>query len=466
MAYTHTTFSALKTALANRLGDAGGVYWLNGANGAISDELGLYIIEALRTWGLFTGYWRDTAAAATTANTPFYSISSLTNGGGTPLLSYTVTDKDLAARIQYHLLEPATGSSWTGSEQFTYTDVIGALQRRRDALLIETGAVITHTTQALGAGSQTFTVPDTTLAIRRLAWTSARGVTWPVYPEDINSQRSYGTGFLTTQGIPATYSSSSAQPLTYVIAPPPNEPGTLDMLLVQSGAALTGTGIPLGIPDDMSSIVKWGALADILGKEGPAQDLARSYFCERRWKLGIEAAKLYPTIINATINGIATSPDTVSQLDMYNLNWQSNTGTPEFVISLRNMVGLAPCPDAVYGVSFDVVCKAPIPATDGDFIQLGREYIDPLLDYAEHLAAFKSGGYEFRHTLRGANNFFQAALKYNQRLAAQTPAIKNLIQQSTDDDYVLRRDRPVDNRPLQAVTQISNESDQLKQLYQ
>jgi len=456
MPYSHTTFAQLKTALANRLGDASGVYWVNGVNGAITDELGQYIIEALRTWGLFTGYWRDTGTFNTAASIAFYDISTLVNGGGEALLSSAVTDTTISADIQYHLLEPATGSTWTGSEQFTLDDVTNAMTKRRDLLLAEAGATVTRHTQAIAAGAKTFDVPDTTLLIRRMAWTDVAGVTWPVLPDDINNQRNYGFDFMQTPATPATYSSSSVQPLRYVIAPPPNAVGTLDMLLIQSGAALTAAGVALGIPDDMSWIVKWGAMADLLGREGPGQDLPRSYFCERRWRLGLEAAKAYPTVINVEINGVDLSPESVDRLDMYSPNWQSTIGVPDMVGSYRNYLALATAPDGIYSVLLDVVRKAIIPATDVDYIQIGREYLDPILDYAEHLAAFKCAGYEFRNTYRGASNFFNAALGYNQRLAAQSPTIKELIRQSTLDDSVLARQRGTDNQLLEGAAQASD----------
>jgi hypothetical protein len=455
MNYSHTSFAQLKTALAQRLGDTGGVYWLNGSNGALSDELGQYILEALRTWGLFTGYWRDTGTFNTAASTAFYDISTLQNTGGSFLLNSTVTDRTLSGVMQYHLLEPATGNTWTGTEQFTLADVTGALTKRRDLLLAEVGATITRTTQPIAANAKTFDVADTTLLIRRLAWTSG-GVTWPVLTDDINNQRNYGFDFMNTADIPATYSSSSVQPLRYVIAPPPSANGTLDMLSVQSGAALNASGIALGVPDDMSWIVKWGALADLLGREGPGQDLPRSYFCERRWNLGIEAAKQYPTVINIQIAGQDLSPESIDRLDMYNLNWQSTTGVPDMVGSYRNYVALSTAPNGIYSVLLDVVAKAVLPSVDADFIQIGREYLDPILDYAEHLAAFKSAGYEFKNTYKGAANFFSAALGYNQRLAAQSPTIKELIRQSTIEDSILKYSRNTNNQTLENAATASD----------
>lgn len=449
MPYTHTTFAQLKISLAGRLGDLTNAQWSD-------PELGLYCIEALRTWSLATGYWRDTGQINTVAGTGFYDISTLNNGTD-DLLSYAATDKDVSTLVQYHLLEPATGSSWAGSEQFTLSDMVGALNRRRDAFLSETGSVITQSTQALPANSQFFDTSDNVIDIRNLRWTDSTGVDYVIYPEDISSQRNYSTTFLLTTDIPQTYSSSSVQQLRYVLAPPSNQPGTLGMLTINSGALLDASGISLGIPDDMASVIKWGVLADMLGKEGPGQDLPRSYYCERKWKLGLALSSINPIVINAAINGISMSPEAISRLDQYSPNWSSTQAPPTLVGSLRNIIALANCPDGVYSVVLDVARKAIIPSINSDFIQIGREFIDPLLDYSEHLASFKSGGMEMRHTYRGVENFFNAALAYNQKLAAQHPDIVELIKQSTVDDTVLPFKKQVNNQPLQVASQMSDQ---------
>jgi hypothetical protein len=441
VAYTHTTLAVFKAMLAARLSDTGMVYWVDA-------ELEEYIKEALQTWGLVTGYWRDSGTFNTNSSAALYDISTLTNADGDSLLSYTVTDRTLSTVIQYHLLEPATGSTWTGSEQFTLADVTGALTRRRDAFLIDGEVRLTRSTPALPAGAKTIDLSEDIQAVRRMAWTSVAGVTYPLFPEDIDSQRNYSNSFLNTQGIPVTYSSSTVAPARYVIAPPPNQPGTLDILSINSGTTLSAQGVVVGVPDDMCWIVKWGALADMLGKEGPGQDLPRSYFCERRYRMGVELSKVYPTVINAQINGIDLSTDAITNFDRYNLNWQSSTGVPQFVGSLRNYIALSPGPNGIYSVLLDVVRKTPLPADDDDYIDVGKEYLNAILDYAEHLAAFKCGGEEFRHTLRAADNFFTAALAYNQRLAAQHPALVELIRQSTQDFYTVPVEKNTGNRIL------------------
>jgi len=79
-----------------------------------------------------------------------------------------------------------------------------------------------------------------------------------------------------------------------------------------------------------------------------------------------------------------------------------------------------------------VVANIPVPSADGDFIQVDRGALNPLLDYAQHLAAFKMAGAEFHNTGRLRQNFYLAAATENARLtkgnfyrsAMQLPALR------------------------------------------
>ena len=63
----------------------------------------------------------------------------LTSALALGLRSYNVTDLQLLTEIEYQLIEPPSGATWTGSEMFTVQDILTALQRRRDQFLNETG---------------------------------------------------------------------------------------------------------------------------------------------------------------------------------------------------------------------------------------------------------------------------------------------------------------------------------------
>lgn len=435
--YQHTTWGQLKAAFALRLTDPTNIYWTDG-------ELGLYLAEALRTWNVMTGFWRDTATLNTVVSQPFYDLTTLVDGDGVSILSYTVKDQDLVTYIQYHFLEPATGSSWTGSEQFTITDLSNALRKRRDQILADTGCVVTRTTGiVLPANVASLFLSDQIIAIRRLTFIDAiGGVSHPLFPTDILSQRNYDAANLYTPGDVYSYSSASARPTEIILVPPSSQPGTLDLVAVQTGAVLNpAAGVLLGIPDDYVWAIKWGAMADLLAKDGPARDPIRSAYCERRYQLGVELIKVAPVVVNAEINGVPLDTDSLTNMDAYQQDWQTTLGVPDSMAAIRTLVAVAPAPDAIYSISFDVVCKAPVPAgilaqnvtDDALFVQVGREQLDAILDYAEHLAAFKMGGEEFRATIKGAENFFNAALAYNERLTGMNPNVLTLMGQASAD---------------------------------
>lgn len=102
--------------------------------------------------------------------------------------------------------------------------------------------------------------------------------------------------------------------------------------------------------------------------------------------------------------------------------------------------------------------------TDLNQLQISKDYLNVILDYAEHLAAFKMGGEEFRHTYRAAANFFAAALAYNQRLAAQSPNLLQLIRQSTQDDYTLPMKKRTFDPALEEYGQQSDQSEIMRRL--
>jgi hypothetical protein len=426
--YSLTTWGQLTSALALQLSDPDLVYWSKA-------ELQLYLTEALRTWGLLTGFWRDTGNINTTASVGFYDLTTLQNNVGDNLLSYTVTDQDIVTLIQCHFLEPATGNSWTGSAQFTLADLTNSIQKRRDQVLADTGCIVTRTSGiALPVNQGQLFLSDNIINIRRIAYVDSLGVVTPLYPSDILAQRNYSSADIYTSGSPYSYSSASVRPTEIILVPPSSQPGTLDILTVNIGAALDPTvGILLGLPDDYTMAVKWGAMADLLAKDGPARDPTRSAYCERRYQLAVELIKISPVVVNAEINGVSLDTDSLANMDSYNPTWQSSTGQPNSIASIRTLAALAPCPDAIYSTTFDVVCKAPIPPTDADFVQIGSEQLEPLLGYAKHLASFKMGGEEFRNTFKEAQNFFNAALQYNERLTGMNQNILTLMAQSTAD---------------------------------
>ncbi len=371
------------------LDDTGNVYWKNA-------ELGIYIVEALRTWASMSLYWRDRGTFATVASTPFYALQTQFPA----LLGYTVTDTELVTAIQYQLLEPATGISWTGTDMFTLSDLTLAIQRRRNQFLVDTGAVLTEAQSSIAPTTLgRFPLADTVIDVRRAAFQQIGGSTWnTLWREDEWAMGAFSAmTWPQNPGNPTNYSVFASPPLTLQLFPPPQALGTLDLVTVNAGADLNPiSGVPLGIPDDFAWVVKFGALADLLGMDGQARDPSRAAYCEARWAEGIELAKIYTSLVQLQVNDVPVYLCSLQELDAGSYAWQSSSGQPNVgALAGLNLLALAGdgsggagVPDGVYGISADLVRKAPVPTADSDLIQIGREELDAILRYAEHLAAF------------------------------------------------------------------------------
>lgn len=430
----------MRSELAARLGDTGKVFWTDA-------ELGIYIVESLRTWGALTGYWRERGTFDTTAGTTWYDLPTMLP----TIMGYSVTDSDVVKSIQFHLMEPATGTSWTGSEMWTLADVTAAVQRRRDQFLAETGRVVSHETQAVSPPPVgRVVIPDTTIDIRRAAWRTPEGAYNSLWRSDEWEIDAFSPTAQQTPGPPAVYSVTLVPPVALQLSPPPADSGTLDMLVVQSGATLDpAAGVELGIPDDFAWIIKWGALADLLSGSVLGRDVARAQYCEQRWQQGIQLATLMPCVLQTLINDVQVNILSVSAMDADAPNWQNVTpAQPTLaVMGGPNLLGMSSPPDDVYGVTVDVVRNAPIPTADADKVQIGREELDVVLDYGFHLASFKEAGAEFDGSVQNLTRMIRMAAIKNSKLRAQSSffdALGSLAIRDTQRRPRTDQDVPVD----------------------
>jgi len=398
-------------------------------------ELGVYLTEALRTFGVLSGYWRARGQFATSSGTAFYDLSSQLSS----LIGQTVTDQNLVTSIQYHLLEPATGSSWTGTEQFTLADVTNALEKRLNQFILETGQNEGHTTQVAPASpSGRVTLTDTVMEVRRLVWIPLSGKYVQLWRSDEVSYGGYDTNWSVTGGTPGSYSVLAVNPLEIQLSPPNNDAGTLDLLTVNSHAALNpASGVTLTLQDDWTWVIKWGALAELLSRDGQARDPQRAEYCEAMYKAGTQMAQEHSSVVSCQINGVPVRATSLNDMDAYTPGWQGrSTGTPTDLAFTSDFAVLRPVPDGAYSVVLDVIRNAPIPASDSANVQLGREQLDAILDYGEHLAAFKMGGMEFEITMRLLQNFMAQAAEYNHHVAAAARYVIPAKDQQREEGYV------------------------------
>jgi hypothetical protein len=437
MPYATTTRTAAIDALAARLADPPFVRWS-------SLELQGYLVEALRVWQALTAGMRDTAVVPLTPGVAFYDLTTTIPA----LRGFSVLDTDLITEIEYHLLEPPTPLLWTGSEQFTLDDLVAALQRRRDQFLRETGMLITPLTLPVIGPPPDGRVPldERIITLRRAAWIATDGSITPLLRDDEWAFTHYQIDWVQhPTRPPKAYSLGVTPPLLLQLAPPPLDTGTLDLLVVQRGAVLTPTiSTLLGVPDDWAWVVKYGALADLLHREGLAYDPLRATYCEARWRQGVALAQRTPSVLAARLTNVTARVGSVVEADTYRRTWQTTPGTPTLPLLMGyNLLGLCPPPDAApHSLTVEVVRNMILPALPGDFLQVGPEVLDSLLDYAQHLALFKEGPDQLQVSQALFDRFLTAAGVTIPLYQATSPNRRALTEQRQQDERALPRTLP------------------------
>lgn len=434
--YTWITFAQAKAQLANLLNDPpssspGGVGFYS------NTELGVYIVEALRYWNSLTNFYRDRASfqTSTGGDNPWYDLPTFVP----QQRAYNVTDSEMMQQIEYSLLEPPS-IPYAGSSQFDQPTIVTAMERRRNQFLLETATVLTHmqiNPPAPPVGR--VALPDNVIYVRRAGWLHVATQVWTTLPRsDEWFLLNYYQPAWTQQVVekPQVYSVAVTPPLTLQLAPPPNDIGVLDLVVVTAGSTLNpNQGTLLGIPDDLAWVVKFGALADILGADGPAKDPLRSQYCQSRWEEGLTLARIAKSVLFLYVDGAPAYSESLQSIDSTRDYWQNYFGQPVEIgaMSGLNLLAMVNPPATTHSVTLDIVTNAIVPVADGDFIQLGREEFAAVLGYAEHLATFKCGGAEFTQSMQRHRSLIDLGLSYNLKLAAITqPALtdRSLIEKS------------------------------------
>lgn len=436
MSYTWLTLSTFKIALANRLGDPGKVFWTDA-------ELQAYIVETIRTFGLVGQRYRDRCAFTTQNGINLYDLVEQANpnaitggtgaGAGNPpaLLKYNVLDRDLINTIEYHLIEPVTTNwaiPWTGTDQFTMDDLVRALERRRNLFMLLVYPHLTHSIVAytIPPSSGRVVLTDSIIAVRRVAWKALDSTYNQLWRTDEWGANSFVSGWANDAGLPRSYSVIMEPRVGIQVIPPSIDTGSLDLITVNAPPSLDQVnGTLLGIPDDHSWIIKWGALADLLGRDSQAFDPVRADYCEKRWEEGVKLALAGSTVYQASVDGVNVIPSPLHGWDSFRSDWQNtvvgaNQPLTGLAIAGRNLIAVYPIPDDdIHSVQLDVLRNAPIPANDAALVQIGREDYDYLLDYAFHLAMFKTGTAELKATTPLLERFMRYALMNNEVLSAE-----------------------------------------------
>ena len=396
-----------------------------------------YLNEALHTWNALTSMWRAEFSFPLTTQTWWYDLTQVPN----TLRPLTFTTTALINEMEYMLLEPASvPPSWTGSAQFQLSDLTGAIQRRRDETLNNTGCQISRSLVAATAG-RTY-LPDNLIDLRRVAYIpAAPGTPITLASTDIRAKYAYNPLWTVSTQTIGTYMQSTQPPLSFDVDYPPAPGGQYEVLTVNAGSAVTGVPVELlGIPDDWAWVVKYGALADLLNRESNSKDAQRAAYCNVRYQMGLKLLQFAPALLGARINNVPVSYGPLRSGDDYSPTWQAlPPGPPDRVyVAGLNLLGTSQV-DAfgTYTALVEVVQNAPVTVNPTDNVQVSRQDYDAVLDLAQHLAAFKMGGAEFQATLPLWERFLTQAAVYNKKLLELGQYTRALYETSSDQE---RRD--------------------------
>jgi len=415
MAQAWLTFVQARQALAQRLADAGNVFWTD-------VELGLYLVEALQVWNALTlGGKADFAFTVPPGAAPVWRSLGAMAGAANPR-RYSTTDTQVYTMMQYHTLEPPTGGVWTGTTQFDSGIFAAELTRAQNQMLQQAAGNMANITLPAVPGRQRVALPDTVFEVVRARWVPIAASGIPAITllrtdgeADMGYQSGYGQA---TPGTPTEYNVGSGPPLSMGVDVTPAVEGFYDLLVIQSApvfAPPAATG--LVIPNDLAWVAKWGALAALLGRESEATDRVRAAFCAKRYEDGKKLMRATPWLMLGYLNGIPADLPAAAELDGYSAEWDAKPNGGEIVTAGLDFFCVVPDPVLPTGVLLTVLGNAPVPVLDGDFVQVSREVWDPVLDYAQFLATFKMGGYEFTQAEALEKQFMTQAVRTNTRLS-------------------------------------------------
>ena len=420
--YSWLQLSTAVAQLSQRLNDPTNIFWED-------LECVIYIQQALRLFNCLTFTWKSDFVF--NSSNLWNSLATLP---GSPRLR-TQTDVNCYTQMQYMLLEPASGGVWNGTNQFNMAQFSQALQSRRDEMI-----QIANLNQVLMPGipltptiRRTF-LPDNVLDVARVRYIPVSGNPTTLFRDDMVASEFYQAPiYQLPSWTPQSFSLSSEPPLSWDVNVAPNQPGTYEAVVLQSGTAFNPPSPTLlNIPDDFSWALIYGALSDLLGNEPEATDRTRSEYCMKRYQDGLMLLQKVPWIMQGKVNGVAVNCDSLFSTDRYMPNWDTSPSSfgPVIVTSGVDLIAVP------VGNGIGVTClgNAPIPVEPTDYVQVDRADWDTVLDLAQSLACFKMGGADWQQALELEARAIQSCSAENTRLRSFGAFSDILVQRGQQED--------------------------------
>lgn len=203
------------------------------------------------------------------------------------------TDQDTLSEIQYHLLENVDSGVTIASGLWTPAELLDALNEVQVQLLKDALLLMTPTTVAAIPHVLRHDLPTDWIASADVAYRTA-DAEWNELAKSDGFEADNSTiyDWPIEPGPPLLYTDGEVTTLCIQIMPASNDAGIMHILYVANPTTLTGAGISFTVPDEFVPAVKWGALAQLLGKVGRGADPERAEYCRLRYQEAVAAAAI------------------------------------------------------------------------------------------------------------------------------------------------------------------------------
>ncbi len=428
MGYGYISLAQLRAELLNRLQDTSAEF-------TTSAEADIYIRESLRALNAKTVTWPDDYQLDFAPGDTWKSL----NVPGSPR-ERTITDIDLYNQMEAMLLEPMGDGNWIGTDQYNLAMFQGALQFRRDELLLECAANVANLFEFSPVLGTTTILPDSTLDLLRVRWVAVDGVTaYALGREDVVTANAFKPLRQTEPGEPDSWMITANTPPSFDCSCPLNQPGQWDMLVSFAGAELAPpTATVLGLPDDWCWVALYGALADVLANAPEGRDAQRAKYCLQVYEQGKRAMRELPWLLSGSVGSINADTPGFGEMDTQQQNWEltQNETDQTIVVGGVDLVAMAPfnVTSAVVSTVLTLVGNAPVPLVDADMVQLSKDGVDAVLARAQHVATFKRGGEDFLATIPLLEQFEAYCRTKNSQYAALGIFRPDLLMSGNEQD--------------------------------
>jgi len=436
MSYTHLLKLDFNDIIANRLGDAQKIHWTNA-------EIDLYINEALQTFGFVSQFWKHRLFLDIVIDKNDYDLYTDLKNVSQPYIKRG-TYGDIVDLINVHLIE---NLNILNPQSTLYDlDIINTyIDKRLDKFLVHTGLNISMHELPLLAGTNDYEIPSYILDILRIAYKDSNDKYQKLIKEDEVDLNYFDIDYRQSTNEPKYYTRVLESDNLIRVYPTPQNNGILQLVCIKSrdkSIALNNDGTRytevLLVPQDALPYIKWGVLADLLTQDGIGQDLYRSNYCLQRWNEGLIIGKAYTSILNAYINEISLTLDSLEDIDDFNFDWQNTIQTLDvdniptssiknLILTDYNLFFTDIIPKTIESLTLDCVISAPITS---NYIEVREEYVNILLDYVIHLANFKEGYSRLQATSNLLNNFLDLSVRHNYRLKQQGITVEHLLKKT------------------------------------